>query len=124
MNLDDRIKRELESEATEIDQAMSESNGLLELALSPFKGGLRRWMFVIYFVIAIVTVVMLWSGYQFFIAESVDARIFWGVWFVITLNAQAMMKLWTWMEINRNSVIREIKRLEIAIARLQLNHKN
>ncbi|MEX0902804.1 MAG: DUF6768 family protein [Pseudohongiellaceae bacterium] len=124
MNLDDCIKRELESEAKEIDQAMGETKGLFELAASPFKGGLRRWMFVVSFVIAVMTVLMLWSGYRFFIAESAEERIFWGVWFIITLNGQAMLKLWTWMEINRNSVLREIKRLEIAIAKLHTSHKD
>lgn len=124
MNLDDRIKSELENEAKEIDQAMGETKGLFELATIPFKGGLRRWMFVVSFVIAVMTALMLLCGYRFFIAEIADERIFWGVLFVITLNVQAMLKLWTWMEINRNSVLREVKRLEIAIAKLQTNHKD
>ena len=68
--------------------------------------------------IAVMTVALIWCGYQFFMAESVDQRVFWGVWFVITINAQGMLKLWSWMEMNRNSVIREIKRLEIAVSKL------
>ena len=42
MNLDNRIKNELESEAAEIDWAMAENEGLIEFSASPFKGGLRR----------------------------------------------------------------------------------
>lgn len=118
MNLDDRIKSELESEAKEIDQAMGDTKGLFELAASPFKGRLRRWMFVVYLAIIVMTVLLLWCGYRFFIAASAEERIFWGVLFVLTVNGQAMLKLWTWMEVNRNSVLREIKRLEIAIAKL------
>lgn len=61
---------------------------------------------------------MLWAFYQFLVADSVDDRVFWGVLFVSALTAQIAMKLWSWMEINRNSVLREIKRVELAVARL------
>ncbi|WP_237132320.1 DUF6768 family protein [Pseudohongiella sp. O18] len=118
MNLDNRIKNELESDAAEIDKAMAEKEGLIQFAASPFKGGLRHWMVVAYVAIAVLTVVLIWCGYRFFMAESVDQRVFWGVWFVMTVNAQGMLKLWSWMEMNRNSVIREIKRLEIAVGKL------
>jgi hypothetical protein len=30
-----------------------------------------------------------------------------------------MLKLWFFMEMNRNSVIREVKRMEIALSRLE-----
>jgi hypothetical protein len=123
MNLDDRIKSDLENEAKQIDQAMGETKGLFELATIPFKGGLRRWMYVVSVAIAVLTVLLLWCGYRFFIAESADERIFWGVLFVVSLTGQAMLKLWTWMEVNRNCVLREIKRLEIAIAKLHVSHK-
>jgi hypothetical protein len=46
-------------------------------------------------------------------------RVFWGVLALAALHAVSMLKLWFFMEMNRNSVIREVKRVEIALNRLE-----
>jgi len=48
----------------------------------------------------------------------VDARIFSGVWLIVTLAVQIALKQWTWMEVNRTSLLREIKRLEVSVVKL------
>lgn len=119
MNIDLKIRKELESESEEIDGILSEDQGVFSLVRGSYRNGLGRWMAVVYVVIFVVSGLMAWSGYEFFVsAASQDARIFWGFCFAFTLMAQIALKQWAWMEMNRSSVLREIKRLEISVARL------
>ena len=57
-------------------------------------------------------------GYQFFISEGMDDRIFWGVLLLAFWTGTIGIKIWFWLEMNRNSTLREIKRLELAVAQL------
>ena len=118
MNLDERIKKELETEAEVIDEILNDKQGIFDLVAGSFKSGLGVWVVLINIVILLVTGIMIWSGYEFFIAEQLDDRIFWGVCLVISAVAQIAMKQWVWMEMQRSSLLREIKRVEIAIAKL------
>jgi hypothetical protein len=118
MNLDERIKKELETEAEVIDEILNDKQGIFDLVAGSFKSGLGVWVVLINIVILVVTGLMIWSGYEFFIAEQLDDRIFWGVCLVISAVAQIAMKQWVWMEMQRSSLLREIKRVEIAIAKL------
>ncbi|MDT8428426.1 MAG: DUF6768 family protein [Pseudomonadales bacterium] len=118
MGIDDRIKKELENEAKDIDELLIDKQGIVGLGMDAFRGGLRQWMILATVVIFLVSAAMLWSAYRFYLAENIDERIFWGVWFIISLTAQAALKQWAWMEARRIATLREIKRVEIAVERL------
>lgn len=118
MNIDERIKQELESEAETIDEILNDKQGLFDLVADSFKAGLGPWVVIINIVILVVTGLMIWSGYEFFTAEQIQDQVFWGVCLVISAMAQIAMKQWVWLEMYRGSLLREIKRVEIAVARL------
>jgi hypothetical protein len=118
MKIDEKIKAELENEANEIDKLMLNDQGLIAMAKGSFKGGMGRWMVIINIVIIIVSAVMLWTGYQFFTADNVEGYTFWGVSLLLSVYAQVAMKQWVWMEMNRSSLMREIKRVELAVEKL------
>lgn len=121
MSIDDKIKRELEDEARDLEPLLIHQQGIIEMGISAFKGGLGRWLVLISVVTLIVSIVMIWCGYNFVVASSVDDRVFWGVWLIVSLNAQIAMKQWTWMEARRVSILREVKRVEVAVERLKIN---
>lgn len=123
MSFDDKIKLELENESRIIDEILNDKQGMFDLAAGSFKSGLGTWMSLIYIVILIVSGLMLWTGYEFFIAGSLDDRMFWGVWFITSVIAQVGMKQWTWMEMNRSSLLREVKRVEIELTKLSSHIK-
>lgn len=118
MSLDDRIKRELESEAEKIDDILNDKTGIYDLATLSLKGGLGKWMIMLNICVFIVAGLMLWCGYEFFFAESVDERVYWGVYSIVTLNIMMGLKAMNWNEANRISVLREVKRVEISVSRL------
>lgn len=57
-----------------------------------------------------------YSASSFFQATETKDLIMWGVLFMFAMQAVSMLKLWAAMEMNRVSVTREIKRLELQVA--------
>ena len=117
-NLDSRIKEELERETSEIDALLAKEGGLPDMVSAAWHGGLRRWIWITSIFLLPVSVVMVWCGFEFFTAETSDDRIFWGFCTVLSAMMQIGIKQWQWMEMSRSSTMREIKRLELAVAAL------
>ncbi len=118
MNLDDKIKQALQMDTEEMERVLSKEKGLYTRLLSIFRGSMRRWN-IFGMVLATITAgLMVWSGYHFFISGSLDERLFWGVLSIAFWTGVMGIKIWFWLEMNRYSSSREIKRLELAIAQL------
>jgi hypothetical protein len=58
------------------------------------------------------------SAWQFFQADSTRGMIAWACGVGLTVSATGLLKLWYFMEMNKYVMIREIKRLELQIARI------
>ncbi len=58
-----------------------------------------------------------WAAWKFYMANDVVVMLKWAglAWF--GLMAQIMIKIWSWMRMESNRVLREVKRLELQIAR-------
>ena len=89
--------------------------------------GRFRWMAllaaffrILFLIIAIIAVV------QFFRVTGTRDLVAYATLFLASVVATAALKLWYWMLLIKNSVIREIKRLELQVAKLSqgLNSKH
>ncbi len=116
--LDDTIRSALKSQA---------QNGAIDPDREPtmrtqiadtFRGRLR-WLAllaaffrVVYLILAVIAAI------QFFRVDGTRELIAYATLFLISVLATAFIKLWYWMLLIKNSVIREIKRLELQIAEL------
>ena len=116
-DIDALIREALSQEEAEILERLGEQS-LPEMVTGLFRGK-RRWLAVlsmtsqtVFFVLAIYTAV------EFFGAAEIRDMLIWGAAFYFCVLASMANKLWSWMEMNRNSVTREIKRLELQIAHL------
>lgn len=76
---------------------------------------LSAWAFVLSFIIFGLTV---FAVVQMFQAPDLRQTIFWAVGALWGSLAVAMLKIWFWMQLDKYSVLREVKRLEAQIARL------
>jgi len=119
MSIDDKISPTLEAESTQVDQLLAQdNNGLFAMLFATWRGGMGRWVLLVNVFVLLATLLLFWAGYQFWIAVLVERQVFWGVVFLASAQVQISLKMWLFMEMNRLSIIREIKRVEIAVARL------
>ena len=68
---------------------------------------------VIFLIIAIVATV------QFFKTDTTRAMIAWATAFIVSTLSMGIMFTMYWMQLNRNAVTRELKRLELRIAQMR-----
>ena len=71
------------------------------------------WVFGLIFIVIAVL-----SGVEFFVSEQTKDLVMYAVIFLASIHFIGLMKLFAWMMIHRNSIKREIKRLELRIAEL------
>ena len=81
-----------------------------------YKGTLGWYAIVTAIVHTIAVIIIVYCGYQLFTTDSIIEVLQYGVVFFIALSFGCMIKLWSWMEIQKNAIAREIKRLEFQVA--------
>ena len=118
MNLDDKIKQALQMDAKEVERVLRKDDGMFKQFFGIFRGNMRFWNMYGMAIAIVTAVLMFWSGYHFFISETQDDRLFWGVLLLAFWSGTMGLKIWFWLEMNRYSTSREIKRLELAVTQL------
>ncbi len=118
MNIDEKIKLELKNDNHEFDDITANKDGLFDLIFGSFKGGMGRWVIIVNFFTIVASVLMFWTGYQFFTSSVMQDHVYWGFCLIVSVVVQIALKQWFFMEINRSSLMREIKRVEVAVAKL------
>ena len=117
-NLDRAIRDALSKEDAEFLSRFDEHSTPVGEVLDTFRG---RWALMNAFA-AVITFALfcafVYCAWHMF--EATDARdtVLWSVGAIIAMLGVAMLKMYFWMEINKNAVLREVKRLELQVARL------
>ncbi|MEM5551545.1 DUF6768 family protein [Pseudoalteromonas neustonica] len=119
MNIDEKIKHSLQAEQHNLESILESDSGLFKQLIGIYKGKMRLWTILGTFFAFIFTAIFILSAYQFFNSEQ---QLFWAVCFVSSLMMQIAIKLWLFMEMNRQSIMKEIKRSELEIRLILSEH--
>ena len=116
--LDEEIRAALKAEDSEVLSRFSSESSLPTMLVELYQGR-RRWINLSATIVTFaVFAVQIWCAFQFFAAETTQAWIGWATGFLTLFLWVVMMKIWFWLELLRNSVTREVKRLELQVALL------
>ena len=117
-NIDDEIRAALSAEDARLMEEFDDDPSILEVTLKSMNDRFR-WVNVIGMVFLLLFVVLgFLSAWQFYLATELKPLIGWALAVMFCLTTVGMMKIWYWMLINRYDATREIKRLELQVARL------
>ncbi|TWT30408.1 hypothetical protein KOR34_49670 [Posidoniimonas corsicana] len=109
----DAVRQEEES----IDAFLGD-RPLTEDLLQSFRGR-RRWMTIFPMLLSLLYLALgVWCGYEFFQEPTTKIQIAWATGLLCCAMSICTTKVWIWGEWRRNSVIREVKRLELKIDKL------
>ncbi len=116
---DDRIRAALNQE-NEDEALLSMDRGLemREVLVTSFQGKMRFWTIFVYIYLLIFMVSTVFCTLWFFQSDTVKDMILYAALACLSMMVIVVVKLWYWMLINRNAITREVKRLELQIARL------
>jgi len=116
-DIDRLIREALMAEGVEgLDLAGEPS--LPDMVTEIFRG--RMWWVGAFMMANMVacTILAIICGVQFFRTDVLPDMIRWGAGFFFCTNVVIGCKLWYWMQVERISMIREIKRVELMVAHL------
>jgi len=124
-NIDDIIKESLSLEEAKFYDEMDEPS-IFESFYSVFKGK-NRWLTIYILIISLIILgLTVYSLIQFLETEIVTEILRWGVALIVGLLLMGFIKVYYWMEINKNIKLREMKRLELQLSLLtkKINNNN
>jgi len=117
-NIDILIREALSAEEARAFDHLGEQ-GILGMAMGAFSGRNRVLTSLMMVIAVILFGLAVYSAVQFFRAEEVKALIAWASGFFLFMLATTSIKIWWWMEMEKNATMREIKRVELLLANVQ-----
>jgi hypothetical protein len=115
--VDDRIRQALRAEDDELLKDLNEP-GVLAQTLTTMRVA-PRWTIAFVFVWTLAFMVAaVWFAVKFFSAEEIQHMIAWATGFIGAMLMVMALKLWFWMQMDKYVMLREVKRLELQVARL------
>ncbi len=113
--IDKLITESLSKEDAEFYNQFEEED-VFESWFGVYKGKFA-WIAIIQSIVIIAAVsVAVYCGYHFFTSESTTDLIRYGALMFLGLLFTSFLKLWLWMQMVKNSIVREMKRVEFQVA--------
>lgn len=113
--LDELIKETLSKEEAEFYEELEEKN--LFGKMTEVYRGKMGWLAIIMNVLHVVFFVLfVICAIRFFEVEAVRELLIWGAGGFICIIFMCMMKLYMWMQMDKNDMMRELKRIELQIS--------
>ena len=112
-DIDQKIQSALRREGAGTD-LLDEPN-IAEEAIVAFRGrhrAISTFAFILTFVLFAGAV---WAGWHFYTAVEVGAQIQWAALTLVLMLMVGFLKLWFWLEMHTNRVMRELKRVELLL---------
>ncbi len=115
--IDELIKEALTHEEAKFYDELGEQN-VLEKFGGIFKGKMG-WLAIIMNIMVLVFFgLLVYCLIQFLNAEATNELIKWGAGMFTSMLMMSMLKLYFWMQMDKNDILRELKRLELQISAL------
>lgn len=116
-DIDKLIKETLTQEEAKFYDDLEEQN-LLQMVFGLFSGK-NSWIVIMMSIVQVVFFgFFIYCAIQFFNAEATNDLIRWGIFGTLSLMGSMMLKLFSWMQMDKKAIIREIKRLELLVSSL------
>lgn len=116
--IDDAIRQALSAEDAEALERYATEPSLLQRVLEAFSGRLALLNALALFLGFALFGVGLYSAWRFMSESDLAEMLKWGGATGLAALSMIATKLWFWSELRSNAVIREVKRLELQVARL------
>ena len=117
-DFDKRLLGELSADDAAFLDRLEEDRGLYAQMSDTFSGPFKLWTafaFVLslaFFIGSIYALVQLWDG------PPIRESLLWLALFIWLAQAVGMIKIWFWMRMNQLTLLRELKKVELQVARL------
>lgn len=116
-DIDTLIKETLTEEEAKFYDKLDEQN-VLQMVGGLFQGKNKWIMYLMNIMTLIFFSLFVYCLVQFFNTNATNDLIKWGLGSIVFLLGVSMLKIFAWMQMDKNAVIREVKRLELQVSSL------
>lgn len=118
-DIDNLIKETLTKEEAKFYDELEEQN-FLQMVFGIFSGK-NSWLVIIMSIVQVIFFgLFIYCAIQFFKVEETNELIKWSVFGTLSLMASSMLKIFSWMQMDKKAIMRELKRLELQISSLSV----
>lgn len=111
------IKDSLSDEEVKIYDNLEEQN-IFQMVIGIFKGK-NKWVMLLMNIMTLVFFgLFIYCVVQFFEVETTKEQLKWGFGSVVFILGVSMLKVFAWIQMDKNALLREMKRLELQMASL------
>lgn len=116
-DIDHLIKETLNEEEAKFYDSLEEQN-VLGMIGGLFKGK-NKWILILMNIMTLIFFgLFIYCTVHFFEATETNQLIKWGIGGLVFLIGLSMLKIFAWMQMDKNALLREIKRLELQVSSL------
>jgi len=115
-NIDDEIRAVLSADEMAELETLTGEQGLFDVVGESFRPKLRYWVAFLWVYSLASFAGAVWTVMRFYAATDLKQMALWGGLSMLLVLTVALTKIWYWMELNKNTVVRELKRVELQIA--------
>lgn len=113
-DIDQLIEKALSKEEADYFKTLEEESWP-KFALSIYKGKLAWMAYLVSVIILLAVVGCVYCVIEILNADTAAEMIQWFIGFVTGLLMIAMLKIWSWMQMDKNSLLRQMKQLEYMV---------
>lgn len=114
-DIDKLIKASLNEEEAQFYDSLDEQS-LLGMMGGLYKGRMS-WILVVMTIAQVAAfVVAIYCAVEFFKTEDINQKLTWGIGFLTMILMTSFIKTYSWMHLNKQAIIRELKRIEYQIS--------
>jgi len=117
-DINDKILEALKNEDKQVMDDYGEELGLFGLITESFRGKLKVMVIAVFIFMLAFAAILIYSILNFLSVEDIGMKLNWLGAGLASLIAFGLLRIWYFMELNRLSVIREVKRLELQVSLL------
>ena len=114
-DIDQLIRDTLSEEEAKFYDDLDEQN-VFQMLIGVFNGKNKWIMYLMNFMTLIFFGLFIYCIVQFFNTDVTNELIKWGFGVIIFLLGVSMLKVYIWMQMDKNALMRELKRLELQIS--------
>lgn len=116
-DIDELIKETLTQEEVKFYNELEEQN-VFEMVGGLFQGK-NKWIMILMNLMTLIFFgLFVYCTVQFFNVTETNELIKWGIGGLIFLFGVSMLKIFAWMQMDKNAILRELKRLELQVSSL------
>ncbi|GAA3590287.1 hypothetical protein Q4Q39_15200 [Flavivirga amylovorans] len=116
-DIDKLIKETLTQEEAKFYDELEEQN-VLQMVWGLFQGKNKWIMYLMNLMTLVFFGLFVYCTIQFFNSDITNEMIKWGMGSIVFMLGVSMLKIFAWMQMDKNALIRELKRLELQVSSL------